>query len=120
MIIGRVHNNEKTISIVDLANSERIGMSAVEITTVPHLCILQKQFANDVNFDTKHKQDMVRLLSGVFQNYKNAFADCKDISLEILWATQEVKNQTYKASISLYLIIRAIGSNDVDIENEIF
>ena len=114
-----MHNKEKGLSIVDLANGERIGMAAVEITTVPHSCILQKQFANDVNFDAKYKQEMARLLSGVFQNYKNASSGCKDISLEILWTTQEVKNQTYKASITLHLVIRAIGNNDADIESEI-
>jgi len=34
------------VSITELANGERVGMGAVEITTVPHLSILQKRFAN--------------------------------------------------------------------------
>ena len=109
----------KYISITELANGERIGMGAVEITTVPHLAILQKRFTNECNVDAEYKQDMARLLSEVFQNYKNAPDGCKDISLEILWTTQEVKNQPYKASINLHIIIRAIGNNDADIEHAI-
>ena len=114
-----MHNKENIISIIELANGERAGLGAVEITSVPHLSILQKRFSAVANIDTEYKQDMARLLSEVFQNYKNASVGCKDISLEILWSTHEVKNQPYKASISLHLIIRAIGDNDVDIENAI-
>ena len=114
-----MRNTEHSISFTSLANGERIGMGAVEITTIPHLSILQKRFTNECNIDAEYKQKMTRLLSGVFQNYKNATNSCKDISLEILWTTQEVKNQPYKASIALHFIIRAIGNNDTDIENAI-
>jgi len=107
------------VSITELANGERIGLSAVEITAVPHVSILQKRYQNTANIDTEYKQDMARLLSEVFQNYKNTVNSCHDVSLEILWTTQEVKNQPYKASISLHIIIRTIGSNDADIENTI-
>ena len=110
-------NEKESISTVELANGELIGLGAVEITTVPHLSILQKRFYAVANIDAEYKQDMARLLSEVFHNYINAPNSCKDISLEILWSTQEVKNQPYKASITLHLIIRAIGSNDADINN---
>ncbi len=114
-----MQNINKTFSIVELANGERIGLGAVEVTAVPHLSILQKRFSAVANIDTEYKQDMARLLSEVFQNYKNNSGSYQDISLEILWSTQEVKNQPYKASITLHIIIRAIGSNDSDIENTI-
>lgn len=107
------------VSITELATGERIGFGAVEITTIPHLSILQKRFSAIANIDTEYKQDMARLLSEVFQNYKNISAGCQDISLEILWSTQEVKNQPFKASITLHIIIRAIGNKDAEIENTI-
>jgi len=75
-----MHKKEQTISFTHLANGERIGLAAVEITTVPHLSILQKRFSAVANIDTGYKQDMARLLSEVFQNYKSASAGCKDIS----------------------------------------
>lgn len=107
------------ISIETLAGDERIGLGAVEITTVPHLSILQKRFSAVSNIDTEYKQDMARLLSEVFQNYKNNGDNCQDISLELLWSTRDVENQPYKASIKLHIIIRAIGSNDTEIKNTI-
>ncbi|MDR3183623.1 MAG: ATP-binding protein [Planctomycetaceae bacterium] len=106
-----------SISTVELANGERVGMSAVEIAAVPHVSTLQKRYSAAANIDTEYKQDMARLLSEVFQNYKNASSGCRDISLEMLWTTREVKNQPYKASITLYIILRAIGSDDTEIEN---
>lgn len=114
-----MYNQENLISIVSLANGERIGMAALEITTVPHLSILQKRFSDAANIDAEYKQDMARLLSELFQNYKNAPDACKDISLEILWSTKAVENQTFKAAINLHIIIRAIGNNDAAIENVI-
>jgi hypothetical protein len=107
------------ISCVGLENGERIGLGIVEITTIPHASILQKRYSSIANIDTEYKQDMARLLSEVFQNYKNASNNCQDISLETLWSTQEVKNQPYNASITFHIIIRAIGSNDADIEHTI-
>ena len=108
-----------SISLNTLTNGERVGVGAVEITAVPHLSILQKRFTAVENIDTEYKQDMARLLSEVFHNYKNNTDNCQDISLELLWSTQEVRNQPYKASIALHIIIRAIGINDEDIRNTI-
>ena len=53
----------ENISIVELTNNELIGMSAVEITAVPHLSILQKRFSTITNIDTEYKRDMASLLS---------------------------------------------------------
>ena len=107
------------ISIIELANGEQVGLGAIEITAVPHLSVLQKRFVEAISIDTEYKQDMARFLSEIFQNYKHMPQDCQDISLELLWVTQEVKNQPFSAAISLYIIIRAIGTNVMDIESSI-
>lgn len=106
------------ISITELASGECIGLGAVEITSVPHMSILQKRRTAADSIDTEYKHDMARLLSEVYQNYKNA-AGCEDISLELMWSTQAVRNQPFKASIALHLIIRAIENSEADIENAI-
>lgn len=108
-----------SVSYAALENGERIGLGAIEITAIPHLSILPKRYAAIANIDTEYKQDMARLLSEVFQHYKNAANNCQDIALEILWSTQEIKNQPYNASITLHIIIRAIGDDDADIENTV-
>ena len=108
-----------SISFAALANGEKIGLGVVEITAIPHISILQKRFSAVSNIDTEYKQDMARLLTEVYQNYKSAVSNYQEVSLEILWTTQEVKNQPYKASVSLHIIIRTIGNNEADIENTI-
>ena len=75
------------ISIVELSNGESVGLGALEITTIPHISILQKRYSTTPNIDTEYKQDMARLLSEIFQNYKLNFSKhgrFKDVSLEFL------------------------------------
>jgi len=71
------------VSVTELINGERVGPSAVEITTVPHLSILKKRYPTTANIDTEYKYEMARLLSEVFQNYKTASDGFQDIALEI-------------------------------------
>jgi DNA helicase HerA-like ATPase len=102
---------------VEMQNGEFVGLNAIEITAIPHISVLPKRFPNIPNIDTEYKQDMGRLLSEVFQLYKNIGR--QDIALEILWATETVNNQPYKASIKLYLITRCIGVNQNNINDTI-
>ena len=110
------------VSFCDLQNGEKIGLGAIEITAIPHVSILQKRYSTMPNIDFEYKQDMARLLSETYQNYKINFkaqGGFKDISLELLWCTEEVKNQPYRAKIRLFLIIRAIDDNQKGIEETI-
>jgi len=103
------------LSFVELQNGEYVGLTALEITAVPHISVLPKRFPNIPNVETEYKQDMARLLSEVFQLYKNNGQ--RDISLEFLWVTEEVKNQPYKALIKMYLIVRNVGNERATVEN---
>ena len=109
-------------STVELQSGETLGLGAIEITSIPHASILQKRYSVTPNIDAEYKQDMARLLSELFQSYKHNFiaGGCyKDIALELLWCTEEVKNQPYKANIKLYLIVRAIDDSVKAVENAI-
>ena len=74
--------HDKPISITELSNGECVGLGAVEITAIPHLSILQKRFAAIANIYTEYKEDMARLLSDVFQTYKNVNNNCHNISMD--------------------------------------
>ena len=52
-----MHHQGKVFSIVELANGERAGLGAVEITTVPHLSILQKRFRRQQEYFGKKSLD---------------------------------------------------------------
>jgi len=117
-----MNDNKDIISSLPLATDEIAGFGAIEILSIPHVSILQKRFSVTPNIDAEYKQDMARLLSELFQSYKlnHITGGCfKDIALELLWCTEEVKNQPYKANIKLYLIIRAIGDSVKETENTI-
>jgi hypothetical protein len=108
------------VSCVELANNEQVGLSIIEITSIPHFSILQKRFPSFANLDVEHKHDMSTLLAEVFQNYKNnSNGIFNDVALEILWLSEEVKNQPFKAAIKLYLIARAIGQSEKNVENAV-
>ena len=54
------------------------------------------------------------MLAEVYQAYRAmslASGHEKEISIELLWTTQPIKNQPYNAQIRLFIIIRAIDSN---------
>lgn len=110
------------IATAELQSNEFVGLGAIEIITIPHVSILQKRYAATPSVEIEYKQDMGRLLSEIFQNYKVKYAangGFNDISLELLWCTEAVQNQPYKANIRLFLIIRSIDSDKETIETTI-
>ena len=98
------------ISFKQLGTGEYVALSATEITSIPHFSIIDS--ANDyVGINRQYKAQYGELLKevfGVFQSESLRRGSNKDISVEILWATEEVKNQPYKANIRLFILVRAI------------
>lgn len=106
---------EPIVSTVELQSGEKVGLCAIEVTSIPHLSILQKRFAQTPNIDAEYKQDMARLLSELYQSRKlhGLRTDSpREIALELLFSTEEARNQPYKARIRLHLIIRAIDESE--------
>ena len=96
-----------------LQNGEYAGICTLEITSIPHISILESEYSNKTKEEIlfKCKVDMQALISELYQNYK--LNDNNDISYELLWVTSPVENQTFKAKIKLFINVRAINkSND--------
>lgn len=96
-----------------LQNGEYAGFCTLEITSIPHISILESEYSNKTKEEIlfKCKVDMQALISELYQNYK--LNDNNDISYELLWVTSPVENQTFKAKIQLFINVRAINkSND--------
>lgn len=112
--------NSDLFSISELNSGEYVGLEAIEIVSVPDVSILQRKYSNVENIDLEYKKDMSSMLSEIYQSYKlnqNKDGSFKEVSIEFLWLTQEVKNQPYKASIKLYLIARAIDVDKTKLSN---
>lgn len=106
-------------SFAELSGGEFVGLGIIEISTVPSYSILSGRFDNIQEAITQYKMDMSNLLTEVYQIYRTLHvqnADGQDISLELLWITDEAVNQPYNANIHLYISVRSIGSNKSSIE----
>lgn len=104
------------ISIESLTNGEKIALGAFEVTSCPHISIIDNGREDVGGIIERYKNETSSLLSELFQNYKMiSLSDgySKDVSFELLWKSTKVYNQPYNASITMIIIVRAID-NEAD------
>ncbi|QTE70070.1 ATP-binding protein [Clostridiales bacterium FE2011] len=99
-----------------LPSNETIAVSAIEITAVPHLSIIDSQLSES-KVNEQYKREIMSLLNEVFQLYRNPFEtgntqQYKELALELLWITTPVNNQPYKAAIHIYIVFRALDKDE--------
>ncbi len=105
---------ESRISFEPLTNGDGVALGVIEITSIPHISIIDPR-AKDDDIVERYKNEMNGLLTEVHQIYKDVSVKdqvYKDIALELLWTTHEVKNQPYNAEIKLFIIVRSIDANE--------
>ncbi|MCL1943700.1 MAG: ATP-binding protein [Candidatus Azobacteroides sp.] len=110
------------VSTTLLSSNESVGLGIIEIVSVPSIKILSDKYSDSQAMTVDYKKEMSNLLSQVYQYYKmlnNTTGMNNDISLEILWTTRSVANQPYKANIRLFLLVRAIGSDNSSVEKNV-
>lgn len=103
--------------MVRIGSGEYCDCVCLEIEKIPDISILLD--STNTNSDTeqylvKNKKGFAMLLSELYQISKGQFsADVllQNNSYELLWVSEPVGNQTYKAQIRLFLIIRSIDYN---------
>jgi hypothetical protein len=112
------------VSCVELENGESAGMLAIEITSIPDISIIAggaaETDAPPRDYTLEYKRDFSTLLSELFQSCKRgvtAGGGSRDVSLEILWVTHPVSNQTHAAAIRIFIILRAIGAGRAALES---
>lgn len=104
------------ISTESLTNGELIALGAIEITSIPHISIIDDRQNAITEIVDKYKNEMGSMLTEIYQAYKSmsiAYGYSKDISVELLWTTQAVANQPYNAQIRLFIVARAIDNDNV-------
>lgn len=103
------------ISTESLTNGEKIALNILEVTTIPHISIIDESSNAIAEVTERYKVEMGSLLNEVYQSYKaisTLAGYSKDVSIELLWTTSEVKNQPYNAQIRLFVLIRAIDERE--------
>lgn len=104
----------RKISIEKLTDGENVALGALEIISIPHVSIIDNRQNAASEVVEKYKNEMRGMLAEVYQAYRAmslASGHEKEISIELLWTTQPIKNQPYNAQIRLFIIIRAIDSD---------
>lgn len=102
------------ISYEILNSGEYVGVSIVEISKIPDFSIISSKYSSAVDADLDYKKGMISLLNEAYQSYRAAemyTGTAPDLSLELLWITEPVRNQPYNAKIRLFLLVRAIGND---------
>lgn len=107
------------ISVTNLTNGELVGMSAVEVMSIPHLAIISAT-REEEEILQQYKNDFADMLNEIYQIYKSSAVEhgyVKDVAAELLWKTTAVANQPYNAGIRLFIIFRAIDNNEEGLKN---
>lgn len=102
---------ENKISDVVLTSGEVVSLAALKITSIPHYRIVNPDDTTPERTLEGFKSDINTLLNEIYQLYRSGVIQntaYKDISLELLFTTEAVKNQPYKAKINIFILARAI------------
>lgn len=89
------------VQISYIHNGRCVGVAVAEITAVPYFELLH----NDPDRASKINQVLFsQILTGLHRR-----AELNHVAIEILWQSRPVSNQTYKAQVHQYIILRQMG-----------
>ena len=98
--------------ITELADGEFNGIDIFEINEIPDISILIRESSEEKDFSQRHKKEFETMLTEFFFGCKQDFTSQyqnQDYSIELIFKSEEVKNQTYKANVKIYIILRGIS-----------
>ncbi|WP_400206913.1 ATP-binding protein [Methanomethylophilus alvi] len=112
------------ISTIETDQGETVGISIVEITSIPSIKILPKPSGLTVNesIETVFKNDFARLLGEIHHvafHMVPGETGIGDASFEITWVTTPVERQLYSANIKLFVVSRMISKNMMETKSNL-
>lgn len=109
----------REITFKELQSGELNAVLILEIISIPDKNVIGCSLIEEA--EAKNKENIGNLLSEIYQTYKTNITgnNLCDISIEVLWLTEKEENQPYKAKIRLFLIIRYIGKDNIEVSNSI-
>ena len=99
------------IKTLELNSGEFVGIGAIEVTSIPALSIVKDNYPQGADIENEYRQGFTNLLTELYQNYRtfSSYNENAETSFELLWLTEPVENQPFKAKIILYMILRSIA-----------
>lgn len=99
------------VQITPMTNGRYIGVAVAEILAVPYFELLHK----DVDRACRINQVLfTQILTGLHRR-----AEPNSVSVEILWYSKPVTDQTYKAQVHQYMILRQMGNDRNTVDNSL-
>ncbi len=98
------------IDYYDLADGRKLGMSVLEIASMPSITTYGK---NPNENCEKLVNEFVQLLIEMHKLVSD------NICMELLWVTEKAQNQTFLSKIRIFSVLRKIGTNKNQIEYEL-
>ena len=94
--------------VIPLGNGMCVGVSIAEIRTIPYYALINNHVdrANDSNHIF-----FSQMLSSYHRKSKDSMT-----SLELMFSSVKVTNQTYNAQVKMHLVIRQMGENEIEVE----
>lgn len=99
----------KNISAISIRNGEKVALASIEILRIPHVSTLDSGTPADTL--RRYRDETESLLNELFLLFKSvctAKRALADIAIELLWVTERVENQPFKARIRFFIVVRAI------------
>lgn len=105
---------ELTIRKQLLNSGEVAAAAALEINSIPSLLVLQETQPSPELLEDDYRQAFAGVLSELYQAYRLFAGETPgtELSAELLWISQPVENQVFKAKIRLFLVMRALSASD--------
>lgn len=105
-------------------SGEFIAIGVLKISSIPHMSILSDNLstAEQSYIVMSYAQNMANTLTEIYQQYKDKYTRTginPDLSLDLTWITEPVRNQPYKARIDLYISVRAINRDSAQAESAV-
>lgn len=99
------------VNTLELANGNCVTMAVAEVTSIPYFELYDKEL------DRANYMNQVLFTQLISSMYRKSVSD--QTAFEFLFQSVPVKNQTYKAQVRLYFIVRKIGADKVANEQEV-
>lgn len=101
---------KEKIKILELNSGEFLAMGAIEIISIPHISTLKENYEIGTDIELEYQKGFETILSELFYKFKKEQVSNPDVDfeIEILWLTEEVEHQPFKAQLKTYLMIRVI------------
>lgn len=99
------------VNTLELANGNCVTMAVAEVTSIPYFELYDKEL------DRANYMNQVLFTQLISSMYRKSVFD--QTAFEFLFQSVPVKNQTYKAQVRLYFIVRKIGADKTVNEQEV-